>query len=73
MVLTARAVFYFVLSIFLPLLGFCVALDFPHQFWVEFYPLRWIVFAAMLGYVWWLWPQVLRIMAERRKDRETSR
>jgi uncharacterized membrane protein YbhN (UPF0104 family) len=59
--------------ILLPGTWFCAFVDFPHQFWVESYPLRWVVNASMVVYVWWLWPKISETFGKNKKDREAAR
>jgi hypothetical protein len=61
------------MCILLPATWFCAFVDCPHQFWVESYRLRWVVYAAMVLYVWWLWPQISEAFGKNRKGREAFR
>ena len=65
--------FELAVCILLPAVWFCVVIDFPHQFWDEFYPLRWVVNVAMVAYVWWLWPELSETFTKIRRDRGASR
>jgi hypothetical protein len=38
------------------ILWFLVGFDFPRQFWIDFYPLRWILLVPLVVYLWWNWP-----------------
>jgi len=62
--------FYTAMCILSPVVGFCVVSGFPRRFWIEYYPLRWVLLVAFVAYLCWVLPQALAL---RKKNREASR